>query len=99
MNRLIVSIAVLLGFSTLSQAEELKEFHLDHVAKYDWGRLAAVYDQPSFQRLTFENDTTITIVQVGLAWDNKENTYRPSIRQVISISKGDFPKADEEQNQ
>lgn len=72
--------------------EAPKEFLVDHVAKYDWGRLAAVYDQPAFQRLTFETDSMITIVQVGLAWDNRENMYVPSIRQIISISKGDFSK-------
>ena len=83
---------LLTGAGAVYATDEPKEFRLDHVAKYDWGRLASVYDQPVFQRMTFESDTTITIVQVGLAWDNKENTYRPSIRQIISISKGDFQK-------
>jgi len=93
MRRFALGLGVLLmGAGAVYAMEEPKEFRLDHVAKYDWGRLASVYDQPSFQRMTFESDTTITIVQVGLAWDNKENTYRPSIRQIISISKGDFPK-------
>lgn len=68
-------------------ADEFKQFKLDNVVQYDWGKLMAVYDQPNFQRMTFESDTAITIVQIGLVWDNKENTYRPSVRQIVTLNK------------
>ncbi len=87
---LVVLVALVVSCGPVMAMDVPKEFLIEHVAKYNWGRLASVYDQPAFQRLTFESDTAITIVQVGLAWDNRENAYFPSVRQIITISKGDF---------
>ncbi|NBV42045.1 hypothetical protein EBR96_04670 [bacterium] len=64
-----------------------KLFVVDNVVQTGWGKLVSVYDQPNFQRMTFESPTQITIVQIGLVWDNKENAYRPSVKQVIAIPK------------
>jgi hypothetical protein len=95
MKAWILGVALLAAPLHIMAVEEPKMFTIDHVAQHEWGKLISVYDQPTYQRLTFESDTHITIVQLGLAWDNKENTYRPSIKQVISVSKGE-PKTEAE---
>lgn len=64
-----------------------QHFRIDQVVEDDWGKLVTVYDQPTYQRFTFESDTQVTILHVGLVWDNKEGTYRPNIRQIIHLMK------------
>ncbi len=64
-----------------------QHFRIDQIVEDDWGKLVTVYDQPTYQRFTFESDTQVTILHVGLVWDNKEGTYRPNIRQVIHLMK------------
>jgi hypothetical protein len=64
-----------------------QHFRIDQVVEDDWGKLVTVYDQPTYQRFTFESDTQVTVLHVGLVWDNKEGTYRPNVRQVIHLVK------------
>ncbi len=86
-------VILLLTRTALFALEEPKLFTLETSASHDWGRLISVYDQPNYQRLTFESDRQITIVQIGLIWDNKDNVYRPSIRQIISVLKRESESA------
>lgn len=84
----VLTLVVLMGVGvTVTADEDIKYFDIDHVVQLSWGKLVTVYDQPTFQRLTFESDTAITVLQIGLTWDNKENTYRPAVKQVMSIKK------------
>ncbi|NDC83357.1 hypothetical protein EB093_06840 [bacterium] len=88
MNRWI-GRALIFGLMTLPiyADEPFRQFNLGNVVQYEWGRLVSVYDQPNFQRMTFESDVAITVVQIGLTWDNKENVYRPSVRQIVTLNK------------
>ena len=74
-----------------------QHFRIDQIVEDDWGKLITVYDQPTYQRFTFESDTQVTILHLGLVWDNKEGMYRPNIRQVIHLmkkqSRRDLPAA------
>lgn len=75
----------------LAASDEVKYFDIDQLVDVSWGKLISVYDQPTLQRMTFESDAAITVLQLGLTWDNKENTYRPSVKQVITIKKRSGP--------
>ena len=68
-----------------------QHFWIDQVVENDWGKLITVYDQPTYQRFTFESDSQVTILHVGLVWDNKEGTYRPNVRQIIHLVKKKSP--------
>ena len=69
-----------------------QQFRIDEIVEDDWGKLVTVYDQPTYQRFTFESDTQVTILHLGLVWDNKEAVYRPNIRQVIHLMKKQISK-------
>ena len=64
-----------------------QHFRIDQIVEDDWGKLISVYDQPTYQRFTFESDSQVTILHVGLVWDNREGSYRPNIKQVIHLMK------------
>lgn len=64
-----------------------QQFRLSELIEPSWGRLVSVYDQPTYQRFTFESDTQITVLHLGLTWDNREALYRPNVRQVIHMMK------------
>lgn len=89
------SVLVLLGMAGMLHAAPPEvapqHFRIDDIVEDDWGKLVTVYDQPTYQRFTFESDTQVTILHVGLVWDNKEGTYRPNIRQVIHLMKKQKP--------
>jgi len=82
-----VLVGMMLLGSSIGANEDVKYVDIDRVVQLSWGKLVTVYDQPTFQRLTFESDAAITVLQIGLTWDNKENTYRPAVKQVMSIKK------------
>ncbi|NDD66733.1 hypothetical protein EBZ35_03660 [bacterium] len=86
LSRWVVGIWMV-GCGALMANDEVKYFDIDQVVDTSWGKLISVYDQPTLQRMTFESDTAITVLQLGLTWDNKENTYRPSVKQVITLKK------------
>lgn len=65
-----------------------KIYKVNYAIDKTWGKLVAVFDQPNAQRLTFENDTQVTIVQVGLIWDSASKTFEPTITQIIELKKG-----------
>lgn len=77
----------LLGSPVVGGNDALQHFRIDNVVGAEWGKLVSVYDQPTYQRFTFESDSQITILHVGLIWDNRENAYRPNVRQVIHLRK------------
>lgn len=79
------------GCMAIVASDDVKYFDIDQVVDVSWGKLISVYDQPTLQRMTFESDSAITVLQLGLTWDNKENTYRPAIKQVITLKKRSGP--------
>lgn len=82
-------------FPTPPQTEEIDEaevrvFELQHPTACQWGKLVTVFDQPSAQRLTFESDTAITIVELSIKWSIQKKQNIPSIRQITLIKKTPF---------
>ena len=66
-----------------------KIYKVNYAIDKTWGKLMAVFDQPNSQRLTFENDTQVTLVQVNLVWESVSKTFEPTITQIIELKKGD----------
>jgi hypothetical protein len=71
----------------VDDSDPVSKYSVNEVLKKEWGTIISVYDQPSSQRITFESDTQITVIEMGLKWNPKTRTYTPSIKQVIELKK------------
>jgi hypothetical protein len=92
MNKNIIQYTVLafLIFGTSAYGIEQNNIHkyqIKNVIKKSWGHLKSVYEQPTSQRLTFESENQITIVEVGLTWNTVSKSYIPDIKQIIEMTK------------
>ncbi|MFC1751969.1 hypothetical protein ACFL96_01040 [Thermoproteota archaeon] len=62
-------------------------YHVDISVNQNWGELVDVFNQQTSQRLTFDSEIQITVVEIGLVWHPSSKTYKPDIRQIIIIPK------------
>lgn len=83
----IVALLMMTSFVFSQTSPSPKVYSINYDTTHKWGKLVSVFDQPNIQRLTFENDEAITIVQLGLTWDGQTKTFQPSLTQVIELRK------------
>ncbi len=86
---LLVTLVIACFFPVYSFSEDTlpPAYTINNAFEKGWGKIISVYETPSSQRLTFENDDQVTIITIGLTWSSVEKTHIPSIKQVIKLLK------------
>ncbi|MFC1771014.1 hypothetical protein ACFLZV_03910 [Candidatus Margulisiibacteriota bacterium] len=85
----IIFFILIINGASFGQQNKMKTFKIKNIIKKSWGKLVSVYEQPTSQRLTFDSDAQVTIIEVGLTWNAITKKYHPDIKQVIEIRKSE----------